>query len=213
MNNLIEFFHQIGKLKEMPRRGWVIRDVKNPESIAEHIFRVSIMAWILGDVKTEKLNIEKVIKIALIHDLCEVYAGDTTPYDSILPKSKKGRQELLKTWPRFSETQRNKLADDKYKKEKKGLEKLIEKLPPRLKNEIKNLWLDYEKGLTPEGRFFKQADRLENLLQALEYSKKYKNFPYNAWLVQARELFDDSVLLNFIEEMNNKFYRKRKAKV
>lgn len=37
MKDLVKFFHDIGTLKEIPRRGWVIRDIKNPESIADHI--------------------------------------------------------------------------------------------------------------------------------------------------------------------------------
>ena len=66
--------------------------------------------------------------MALIHDICEVYSGDITPYDSILPKDKRGRQTLLKTWPRFSEKEKRKLAEKKYEKEKEGLEKLIKDL-------------------------------------------------------------------------------------
>jgi len=44
MDKTIKFLSELGKLKEMPRRGWVIRDIKNPESIADHTFRVAIMA-------------------------------------------------------------------------------------------------------------------------------------------------------------------------
>jgi len=133
MDELIKFFIEVGKLKGSPRQGWVIRGIKNPESIAEHTFRVAVMAWVLADRKNKKLNLEKIIKMALIHDLCEVYAGDTTPYDSILPKDKKKRQEVLKTWPRFSVEEKNKLAKEKYNKENAGLEKLIKNLPPKLK--------------------------------------------------------------------------------
>ena len=113
MDKIIKFFSEIGKLKLIPRRGWVIRDVKNPESIAEHTFRVAIMAWVLADRKNSKLNLEKLIKMALIHDLCEVYSGDITPYDSILPKDKKKRQELLKTWPRFSNEEKKRIGRKK----------------------------------------------------------------------------------------------------
>ena len=210
MDEIIKFFIEIGKLKGMPRRGWVIRDVKNPESIAEHIFRVAIMGWVLADKKDKKLKIEKIIKMALIHDLCEVYAGDTTPYDSILPKDKKKRRELLKTWPRFTEKQKKKLADQKYKKEKAGLEKLIKNLQPRLRQEIKSLWMDYENGASPEGRFFKHADRLESFLQAAEYWKINKNVPQGPYWIQARELHDDPILLEFIEQIEKEFHKKTK---
>jgi len=212
MKNLVKFFHQIGKLKEMPRRGWVINDIKNGESIAEHIFRASLMAWVLGSGK-KGLNVERILKMALMHDICEIYAGDITPYDSVLPKNGKKRKEFMKTWPRFSETQKLKISRNKHKKEEEGLKRLIKDLPSGIKKEMENLWLDYEKGLTPEGRFFKQADRLENFLQALEYWKKYKKPPQGPWWQWAREFFDDPYLLEFIEEMDKEFHKKLKPRV
>lgn len=204
MKDLIRFFHQVGKLKDMPRRGWVINDIKNPESIADHVFRATLMAWILGSKK--KLNIERVLKTALIHDICEVYAGDTTPYDSVLPKDAKKRRALMRTWPRLSDKEKKRLGEKKYIKEKKALEKIIKDLPKDLAGEIKHLWFDYEKGLTKEGRFFKQADRLENFLQAMEYRRKYKKPPQGPWWEWAREFFDDPVSLEFVEEIAKKFH-------
>ncbi len=212
MKNLVKFFHQVGKLKEMPRRGWVINDIKNGESIAEHIFRTSLMAWILGSEK-KGLNIERLLKMSLMHDICEIYAGDITPYDSVLPKNSRKRKEFMKTWPRFTKEQKLRISKAKHKKEEEGLKRLIEDLPPKVKKEMENLWLDYEKGLTPEGRFFKQADRLENFLQALEYWKKYKKPPQGPWWQWAREFFDDPYLLEFIDDMAKEFHKKLKPRV
>lgn len=215
MKNLLNFFIDVGKLKRMPRRGWVINQIKNPESIAEHIFRAAIMGWLLGK-KKGGLNLEKLLKTALIHDLCEIYAGDTTPYDSVLPKSKKKLKELMKTWPRFSNSEKKKNSLRKIKKESRGFEQLISKLPPEfkdIKGEIRGLWLDYEKGLTAEGRFFRQADRLENFLQALEYWKKYKKPPQKPWWLWAREFFDDPLLLEFIDTMDKEFHKKKKPRI
>ena len=117
MKDLLDFFIEVGKLKRMPRRGWIINQIKNPESIAEHIFRSALMGWIIGEMKGN-INVEKLIKIALIHDLCEVYAGDTTPYDSILPRNKKKLRELMKTWPRFSTSEKKKKISEKFRREK-----------------------------------------------------------------------------------------------
>jgi len=206
VKNLINFFIEIGKLKEMPRRGWVINDIKNPESIADHIFRASLMAWFLGSKR--KFNIERLLKIALIHDICEVYAGDTTPYDSILPKDAGKRRELMKTWPRLSYKEKQRLKREKHNKEKLALEKITKDLPRELKSEIMHLWYDYEKGLTKEGRFFKQADRLENFLQAMEYHKRYKKPHRGPWWEWAREFFDDPTSLEFVDEINKKFHHK-----
>lgn len=210
MEELVNFFIEVGKLKKMPRRGWVINQIKNPESIAEHIFRTTLMIWILGEKKG--LNREKLLKMALIHDLCEVYAGDITPYDSILPRSKKKLAKLMKSWPRFSKTEKKKMAQEKYKKEQKSLTKLIGKLPLKLKREIRNLWLDFREGLTAEGRFARQADRMENLLQALEYWKRYKKPPLMPWWWWAREYFDDPLLIEFMEVLDKKFLSPKKRK-
>ena len=104
------------------------------------------------------------------------------------------------------------MAEKKFKKENEGLEKLIKDLPPKLKQEIKGLWLDYENGSSPEGRFFKHADRMETFLQASEYSRSYKNLPLKPFWVQARELHDDPILLDFIEQIEKEFHKEENPK-
>ncbi|HEY0089586.1 MAG TPA: HD domain-containing protein, partial [Candidatus Lokiarchaeia archaeon] len=155
------------------------------------------------------LNVEKLLKMSLIHELCEIYAGDETPYDSILPRDKRKLRELMKIWPRFSNTVRKKRIKNKHQREGKALKRLIFRLPLNLKNEIGNLWLNYEERLTPEGRFFHQADRMENFLQAYEYWKKYKNPPLGPWWLWAREFFDDPLLLEFMEVLEKRFHHKK----
>ena len=68
MENALDFLIEIGKLKKMLRQGWVLRGIKNPECIASHTFRMAVMAWLLGEER--KLNICKIIKMSLIHDIC-----------------------------------------------------------------------------------------------------------------------------------------------
>jgi putative hydrolase of HD superfamily len=205
--NLLTFFSELEKLKDMPRRVWVINDIKNPESVASHVFRTSVMAWILGNKK--RLNTERIFKISLIHDICEIYAGDTTPYDYFLKKDANKKKALVKTW-RLPDKQKKILQEKKFKKEKIALEKLTKNLSKDLRYEIMHLWLDYEKGLTKEGRFFKQVDRLENFLQAMEYRKKYKKPLQEPWWEWAKEFFDDPIVLEFIEEIAKKFHYKTK---
>ncbi len=207
MKNILNFLIEVGRLKRTPRKGWVLRGIKNPETIAAHTFRMAIMSWLLGIEK--KLNIKKVIKMSLIHDLCEVYAEDTTPYDNKVSfKNKNKWKEITKKWPRFSKEEKEKIYQKKYKKENKALEKLILNLPPSLKKEIRNLWDDYEKGLTKEGKFVRQLDRVENLLQALEYWEKNKQFAIEPWWVQIEELVDDPTLLEFMKALDKKFHKK-----
>jgi len=206
MEELLNFFIEIGKLKRKKRKGWMFRGIKEPETIASHTFRMAIISWLLGERK--RLNINKILKTSLIHDLCEVYAGDTTPYDKLLPRDKKQWKQIVSKWPRLSKREKEKSFLEKYTKENQALEKLIVKLPSDIKKEIRNLWADYEKGLTKEGRFVRQVDRVENLLQALEYWKKNKQFAIGPWWVQIEELVDDPILLEFLKTLEKKFHQK-----
>ncbi|MDP3995724.1 MAG: HD domain-containing protein, partial [bacterium] len=138
MKNILNFLIEVGELKKMPRRGWVLRGIKNPETIAAHTFRMTIMSWIL--CRKKKLNLDKVLKMCLIHDICEVRAGDATPYDNIISGDRKQWKKVFDKWPRFSKKQKEKLFLKKYKKEHSGLKKLIVNLPPDIKKEIYCLW-------------------------------------------------------------------------
>ena len=80
----------------MPRTGFVWLGIKNPETIAQHTYRVAIMNWILGRKTKPQLNIGRVIKMSLVHDLCEVYAGDMTPYWGLLPRDKEKEKKFLR---------------------------------------------------------------------------------------------------------------------
>ena len=129
MKNIVDFFHEIGKLSKIPRRGWVLIGIKKPADIVDHSFRLAVMTWILG--KGKRLHMEKAIKMALVHDLCELYAGDTTPYDynSILPKDKRKWPKLFNTWPIFSKSEKIKFFRKKYNqyKNKKRHRKIKQK--------------------------------------------------------------------------------------
>lgn len=208
MKEIVDFLIKAGDLKKIKRRGWILRGVKEPETIAAHTFRTAIMALVLSSGK--KLNQEKIIKMSLIHDLCEVYAGDTTPYDSILPKDKKQHKKIFNSWRRLTKSQKESYYKKKYKKEKRGLDLLIKRLPLKIRKEIKNLWEEYEKGNSKEGRFVRQLDRMENLLQALEYWEKKKNFAIGPWWVQIEELIDDPTLFQVMEALDKRFHQNRK---
>lgn len=208
MTNILDFLIEVGELKGKKRRGWIVHQIKNSETTAEHIFHLAILVWVLG--KRKKLNMERAIKMALVHDLCEVYAPDLTPYDPLLPKNIKESMKVLKSWPKFTLAQKKEKEIKKYKQELKGLEKLISKLPPDLKEEMKSLWLDYEKGFTPEGRFVKQADKMINFFQGIEYWKKYGKIQYKPWVRWIKEIIDDPVLLELLQEIEKKEIKKKK---
>jgi len=212
MKKLVNFFHEIGKLKEIPRRGLVLIGMKDPASIMDHSYRMALMVWVLG--RKKRLNMERAIKMALSHDLCEIYSNGLTPYDhgSGLPKDKKEWPKLFDSLPRFSKSQKIKNFLKKNKKEQAALIKLTKGLPDNLAKEIINLWQDYEKGTSKEARFVRQINRLETLFQAFEHGKKIKRRPYHSWWVGSEEHIDDPLLKEFMLEMGNNFYQKPKKK-
>lgn len=216
MENILNFFIEVGKLKGKERRGWQIHKIKKPETTAEHIFHSAILAWILG--RDKKLNLEKVIKMALVHDICEIYSPDFTSYDAVGLKEK-GKitiKDFLKIKPKTGRPtlgQRKKLEKIKKKLEVKAMKKLLFKLPFDLKKEIQTLWLDYENGLSPEGRFVKQVDKVTNLLQGLEYWQKYGKIQCDLWMRRAKEVLDDPLLVEFMEALDKKFLKKKNKKI
>lgn len=212
MKELVNFFHEIGEIRKIPRRGWVLIGAKKPADVIDHSFRLAVMTWILG--RSKRLHVERAIKMALVHDLCELYAGDVTPYDynSILPKDKRKWPKLFDTWPRFSKSEKIRFFQKKHKKEKAALMKLTSGLPSNLKREILGLWIDYDKGLSKEARFIRQVNRLETLLQAFEYGKENKRRPFHAWWVGTEEKVDDPSLIEFMFQISKKFYPKIKIK-
>src|SRR3990172_1220246 len=72
--NYLEFLKIVGRSKRLLRTGWVREGIKNPESIAEHSFRVGVMAMTIANKL--KVNKDKLMKMALVHSLGEAITGD-----------------------------------------------------------------------------------------------------------------------------------------
>jgi len=210
MKDFLQFLIETSTLKKTPRTGFVWLEIKNPETIGQHIFRVAIMNWVLAEKVEPKLNIKKIIQISLVHDLCEVYAGDMTPYWGLLPEDKEKRKEVLKRWIRLPKKEKEKRDKEKFQKEKKALLKLTQGLDPKQKTEIINCWLEYEKLISPEGRFVRQGDKVETLLQAIEYWGTKPDTPVMGWWEEVEDLVDNPVLLEFLDQIEKKFYQNKK---
>lgn len=208
--NLIEFFLGAGTLKRIPRSGWVNRGVKDPESIADHTFRMALIAWFVG--RGKNLDLLKLLKMALVHDLCEVYAGDATPHDRQIAAGEHLRDiTIFDRWPlRLPLEEKAKIAGSKKAKEHDALVLLISRLPLELADEIYGLWEEYEDGLSREGVFLRQVDRVENVLQACEYEKEQKGLHMGSFWEQIKELADDPDLVEFIDEVGRYFYSRSK---
>ncbi len=210
VNSNLEFLVEVQKLKEIPRTGLVWLGVPNPPSVADHTFRVAVSSWVLG--KKMGLKIEKMIKTALSHDLCEVYGGDKTPFWGLLPDDEKKRKERLKRWIRLPLEEKKKRSEEEFEEEKKIFMKLLELANSELKKEIFSYWVDYKKNLTKEGKIFLQIDKMEGMLEALE-NLDQKDYDYvTPWWEEAEELITDSFLTLFYKVIQNKFYSP-KAKI
>lgn len=144
---IIEFLALVGKSKNILRSGWVREKIKNPESVAEHSFRLSVLAMILADqLGVDK---EKLIKMALLHDLGEVITGDIV-------------------WSRGKIIDIKKRAD-KEAREKEGIIEVFNTID-RPKEYLK-IFEEMVERTSQEAKIFWQLDKLEMAIQALEYEK------------------------------------------
>ncbi|OGH33904.1 MAG: hypothetical protein A3J69_00375 [Candidatus Levybacteria bacterium RIFCSPHIGHO2_02_FULL_42_12] len=146
----VAFFKEVGKSKRLLRTGWVNEKVKDPESVAEHSFRVGVMAMVLSDNLGIPLNKEKLIKMALLHDLGEVITGDIVTQ----------RGEIIDI----------KKRDEKEKKEHEGVQKIFSTIDGA--DEYDELYHEMIGRTTPEAKIFWQFDKLEMIFQALEYEEE-----------------------------------------
>ncbi len=134
----IEFIITIDEMKNVLRRN-LVADGSRRENDAEHSWHLAVMAMILEEYSADKVDISKVLKIALVHDLVEVYAGDTFAYDV------KGNE-------------------DKLDREIMAAEKLFGMLKDGQGDEIRALWDEFEAKETPESKYANAIDRLQPLI-------------------------------------------------
>lgn len=173
---LIKFFDEVNRLKKIKRQGWVIDEVENPETVAEHTFGTALMCMFLG--KGKDLDMEKVMKMAIIHDLAEAKIGDIVTY---------WRYE--KAAPQ----------EGKIKKEKEAIQEMISNIEGY--DEIFNLWYEFEEGKSKEAKFVRQVEKLEMSLQALEYEKDGNKNVRGHYHQQTEETLEDPELIDFFKEM------------
>lgn len=208
MKNILKFFIEIGKLKNVKRKGITFYGVESPDSATDHTFRSAIMVWVFGKMK-RNLDVGKMIKLTLIHDIYKIYLGDATPYAGLLPKNEKKKAEFVKRWRRLFQIRKERRYKKKYAKQHEVFQKLFKNLPQELKEEAVNLQKDYTKRLTPESKFVAQIDLLEDLLEALEQYKRNKKFPTRPWWEHADEVVDDPILLKFLKEIEKEELKKK----
>ena len=144
LKNSVDFIKEIEKLKSVTRFNRTLDG--RFENSAEHSWQGAIAAIVLQDYYPEKLKMEKVISMLLIHDLGEIYAGDTWVFDD----------------------ERKVHSHDR---ELESIEKTMSLLPEEKYLNMKNLWLEFEKGQSAEARYARVIDALVPLINHLEVSE------------------------------------------
>ncbi|KAA8652171.1 hypothetical protein EYZ11_000512 [Aspergillus tanneri] len=174
IENRLAFLREAEQLKNVLRSGHTSQG--RNESTAEHTWRLCLMAMTFEDEFT-KLDMLKVLKLCVVHDLGEAISGDVPAVS-------------LQQFPNKSEQERTDMLQ------------LTEGLDAPLKESIMSLWEEYEAGSTPEAKAVKAMDKLETILQHtqgqnppdfdykfnLTYGDKYTNSDPLFWAI--REVID-----------------------
>lgn len=174
--SVVNFMAIVGKSKKLHRAGWVREKIKDPESVAEHSFRVSVLAMVLSDPLG--LDKEKLIKMALLHDLGEVVTGDIV-------------------WSRGNIIDIKKRAE-KEQMEKQGLEKVFKTLEDS--DEYKKIFEEMIARSSEEAKIFWQIDKIEMAMQALEYEKD-QNKSLDEFFVNADLQIENTLLKKILGEI------------
>jgi putative hydrolase of HD superfamily len=156
----IEFLIEIDKIKQIFRRTKLF-DQSRVENDAEHSWHLAMMAITFSDYANEEVDLLRVIKMVLIHDIVEIDAGDYIVYTN------KG--------------------NEKKQKEVEGANRIFNILPKELANELLSLWFEFEKNETSDAKFANAIDRLEPIMQNY-YSKGEAWIKHNIKADQIRKV-------------------------
>jgi putative hydrolase of HD superfamily len=137
LDGVLRFLREAERLKTVTRSGWT--STGDPESVAEHTWRLCLMAMLLCGQERD-VDLGRLLRMCLVHDLGEALGGDVpAPLQQAgAPKAAQERADLLR---------------------------LTAPLPPALRQEIVELWDEYEHAATAEARLAKGLDKLETILQ------------------------------------------------
>ncbi|POY37501.1 phosphohydrolase [Solitalea longa] len=135
----ISFIKEIDKIKYIQRRTKLFNSDRN-ENDAEHSWHLAMMAIVLAEHANEPVDVLKVLKMVLIHDIVEIDAGDTFIYDTAKDHSNTD-EELI------------------------AAKRIFGMLPKEQAEEFIAIWEEFEEGKTNEAKFARSMDRFEPLLQ------------------------------------------------
>jgi putative hydrolase of HD superfamily len=139
LQHQIKFIIEIDKLKQVLRQTFITNKSRK-ENSAEHSWHIALMAIILTEnAEISQIDVLKVVKMLLIHDLVEIDAGDTFCYDDIA-------------------------LEDQHTRELQAAKRIFNLLPPDQAQQFKLLWKEFETCQTSNSRFANALDRLQPLL-------------------------------------------------
>ncbi|WP_226571505.1 HD domain-containing protein [Mangrovibacter yixingensis] len=139
--DIINFLMEIDKLKRVERRTRLLGGGR-PENSAEHSWHFAVAAMSMAPFAGSKVDIDRVIKMALLHDIVEIDTGDVLVYD-LEARAAIANQEA------------------------QAAERLFGLLPTPQNSQFLALWQEYEEGITPDAQFAGALDRVLPVLQNL----------------------------------------------
>lgn len=135
LKSRLEFLITIDKMKSIYRQT-LLTDKTRRETDAEHSWHIAVMAMLLATYAPEGADVNRCVKMCLVHDLVEIYAGDTFCYDENASMDKEERENL-------------------------AADKLFSSLPEKDAEELRSLWVEFDKQQTPDALFCASLDRLQ----------------------------------------------------
>lgn len=172
LSGVLDFLRAAERLKNTTRSGFTSEG--RPESVAEHTWRLCLMAMLLGPSFPD-VDFAKLVKICIVHDLGEAIGGD-------VPAPEQARRASLGATA-------GKSAD-----ERRDLLELLRPLPPWLRDEITALWDEYEAAASAEARLAKVLDKLETIMQHNQ-GRNPAGFDYRFNLAYGRQYLTEHPLL------------------
>lgn len=161
LRKIFHFATTLGKLKGIERfKGqFYWRDyptLPRYESVADHSWRLAILVMLFDRKTARKFDTMKALQMALLHDVPEILAGDASPLGS------DGTGNDSHAFNKNLEAKR-------FHEEKTAAQKLLKQLPVEQRSRLFKIWLEFEKQKSYEARIVKSLDRLEAVMQVLEY--------------------------------------------
>ena len=166
LEGVLTFLRAAERLKTVTRSGWTSAGQR--ESVAEHTWRLCLMAMLLYGGSPD-VDLARLLRMCLVHDLGEALGGDVPAPEqqAAAPKAGQERADLLR---------------------------LTAPLPAPLREEIVELWDEYEAAASPEARLAKGLDKLETILQHTQ-GKNPADFDYAFNLAYGRRFTAGEPLL------------------